>query len=122
VGFRAVLAEGADRVLGWRSPNYVYAAATAPGLRLLARNYRLSDDVAFRFSERSWTEWPLTTDKSAGEGTCESRRWRTASSRTCGEIGYGMLDLGTCGADPEDVAATSALGAALRQRLAERGV
>ena len=65
LGFRAVLAEGADRVLGWRSPNYVYEAATAPGLRLLARNYRLSDDVAFRFSERSWSEWPLTVDKYA---------------------------------------------------------
>lgn len=65
MGFRAALVEGADRVLGWRSPNYVYEAATAPGLRLLPRNYRLSDDVAFRFSERSWSEWPLTVDKYA---------------------------------------------------------
>jgi len=65
MGFRAALVEGADRVLGWRSPNHVYEAATAPGLRLLPRNYRLSDDIAFRFSERSWSEWPLTVDKYA---------------------------------------------------------
>jgi alpha-amylase len=65
MGFRAAVVEGADRVLGWRSPNHVYEAATAPGLRLLPRNYRLSDDVAFRFSERSWSQWPLTVDKYA---------------------------------------------------------
>jgi len=65
MGFRGVLVEGADRVLQWRSPNYVYASVTAPGLRLLPRNYRLSDDIAFRFAERSWREWPLTVDKYA---------------------------------------------------------
>jgi alpha-amylase len=55
--------EGADHVLGWRSPNYVYEAAAAPGLRLLPRNYRISDDVGFRFSNRDWDGWPLTADK-----------------------------------------------------------
>jgi alpha-amylase len=63
LGFRAALVEGADHVLGWRSPNHVYRAAGAPGLRLLARNYRLSDDVGFRFSSREWDGWPLTADR-----------------------------------------------------------
>lgn len=65
LGFRAALVEGADQVLGRRSPNQVYAAAGAPGLRLLPRNYRLSDDVGFRFGARDWDGWPLTADKYA---------------------------------------------------------
>jgi alpha-amylase len=65
MGFDAMLVEGADAVLGWRSPNHVYASKAAPSLRLLPRNYRLSDDVAFRFSARDWSEWPLTADKYA---------------------------------------------------------
>jgi alpha-amylase len=63
LGFRAALVEGADHVLGWRSPNHVYAAATVPGLRILPRNYRLSDDVGFRFSSREWDGWPLTAER-----------------------------------------------------------
>jgi alpha-amylase len=63
MGFRGTLVEGADRVLGWRSPNYVYQTASAPGLRLIPRNYRLSDDIGFRFSNRGWDGWPLTVDK-----------------------------------------------------------
>ena len=63
LGFSAMLVEGADHVLGWRSPNYVYAAALAPELRLLARNYRITDDVGFRFSNRDWDGWPLTADR-----------------------------------------------------------
>ena len=66
LGYEAMLVEGADRVLGWRSANDVYEAASAPGLRLLARNYRLSDDIGFRFSNRGWDGWPLTADKYAG--------------------------------------------------------
>ena len=58
-----MLAEGAKHLLGWKSPNYVYAGATNQKLRLLLRNYRLSDDLAFRFSDRRWSEWPLTADK-----------------------------------------------------------
>jgi alpha-amylase len=65
LGFDAMLVEGADAVLEWRSPNFVYASKAAPGLRLLPRNYRLSDDVAFRFSARDWSEWPLTAEKYA---------------------------------------------------------
>jgi alpha-amylase len=63
LGYSAMLVEGVDRVLGWRSPNYVYAAASAPDVRLLPRNYRITDDVGFRFSSRDWGGWPLTTDR-----------------------------------------------------------
>ena len=66
LGFRGAFVEGADHILHGRSPNAVYAAAGDSGLRLLPRNYRLSDDVAFRFSQRSWDEWPLTADRYAG--------------------------------------------------------
>jgi len=65
LGFRGILAEGADHVLGWRSANHVYAAEQAPALRLIPRNYRLSDDVGFRFSRRDWDGWPLTAGKYA---------------------------------------------------------
>ena len=63
MGFRTMLAEGAKHVLGWKSPNYVYANAVNQKLRLLLRNYKLSDDIAFRFSNKSWDQWPLTADK-----------------------------------------------------------
>lgn len=62
-GYLGVLAEGWDPVLGWRSPNYVYSPKGAKNTRLLLKNYRLSDDVAFRFSSRDWSEWPLTAEK-----------------------------------------------------------
>lgn len=65
MGFRGMLVEGADQVMDGRSANQVYAATTAPSLRLMPRNYPLSDDVGFRFSERSWGEWPLTAPKYA---------------------------------------------------------
>ena len=63
LGFKAMLAEGARHVLGWKSPNFVYASALNQKLRVLLRNYKLSDDIAFRFSDRGWGEWPLTVDK-----------------------------------------------------------
>jgi len=62
-GYLAVLAEGADHILGWRSPNFLYTAVTAPKIKLLLKNYRLSDDVAFRFSNKGWAEHPLTVEK-----------------------------------------------------------
>lgn len=62
LGFTAALAEGAQHVLDWRSPAYVYEAGAAPGLRLLTRHYQLSDDVAFRFSARGWNQWPLRAE------------------------------------------------------------
>lgn len=62
--FKAVFTEGAERILGWKSPNYIYRAKGLE-LRVLLRNYRLSDDVAFRFTSRWWEEYPLTADKYA---------------------------------------------------------
>lgn len=65
LGYRGMLAEGADHILGWRSPNFIYHAKDTPTFGVLLKNYRLSDDIAFRFSERSWQEWPLTAPKFA---------------------------------------------------------
>jgi alpha-amylase len=62
-GYLGVLADGVAPLTGPRSPRHVYRAATPAGLPLLLRDYRLSDDVAFRFSNRSWSEWPLTAEK-----------------------------------------------------------
>ncbi|MFN3803685.1 MAG: glycoside hydrolase family 57 protein, partial [Pyrobaculum sp.] len=64
MGFNTVVTEGVERVLGWRSPNYVYKAYGCDA-RVLVRNYRLSDDVGFRFGDRRWDQWPLTADKYA---------------------------------------------------------
>ena len=61
-----MLTEGARHIMGWQSPNYVYTAASQPKLKLLLRNYGMSDDIAFRFSDRAWSEWPLTTEKFVG--------------------------------------------------------
>lgn len=63
LGYRGILAEGADHILGWRSPNFLYRAKSANKIKVLLRNYRLSDDISFRFSTRDWQEWPLTADK-----------------------------------------------------------
>ncbi len=63
MGYKTMLIEGARHVLGWRSPNYVYTHSYMPKLKLLIRNYKLSDDIAFRFSDRSWTDFPLTAEK-----------------------------------------------------------
>lgn len=65
LGYKGILAEGADYVLGWRSPNYVYRPINTKNIKLLLKNYRLSDDIAFRFSEPSWSEFPLTAEKYA---------------------------------------------------------
>ncbi|EKD62296.1 MAG: alpha-amylase [uncultured bacterium] len=64
-GFKGILAEGWDPVLGWRSPNYVYRPKDTKKIKLLLKNYKLSDDIAFRFSDQSWSEWPLTAEKYA---------------------------------------------------------
>ena len=63
MGFTGVLTEGAKHILGWKSPDYIYTAASAPKLRLLLRNSKLSEDIAVRFSDSSWNEFPLTADK-----------------------------------------------------------
>lgn len=64
--FDAILAEGADHILGYRSPNFLYRSPGPDGIKLLLKNYRLSDDIAFRFSNRYWSEWPLKAEKFAG--------------------------------------------------------
>lgn len=64
-GFSGILAEGWDPILGWRSPNFVYRPKGAKKIKVLLKNYRLSDDIAFRFGEKGWAGWPLTADKFA---------------------------------------------------------
>ena len=61
LGFLGVIAEGADRILEWRSPNFVYAPQGTSNIKLLLKNYKLSDDIAFRFGSRDWSEFPLTS-------------------------------------------------------------
>lgn len=65
LGFDGMLAEGADPLLGWRSPHHVYRTEGTASLKLLLRDYAFSDDIAFRFSNRAWSEWPLTADRFA---------------------------------------------------------
>ncbi len=85
LGYRVVLTEGVDRVLGWRSPNYVYRPYGC-GIRVLTRNYRLSDDVGYRFSDRKWDQYPLTADKYAA--------WLAA---TPGDVVFIAMDYETFG-------------------------
>ncbi|MBQ0006271.1 MAG: glycoside hydrolase family 57 protein, partial [Alistipes sp.] len=59
MGYKVMLTEGAKHILGWKSPNFIYSNAINPKLKILLRNFVLSDDVAFRFSDRSWKNWPL---------------------------------------------------------------
>lgn len=63
MGYKGVITEGAKHILGWKSPNYVYCAATAPKLKILLRNAKLSDDISRRFGDTEWEEYPLTADK-----------------------------------------------------------
>ncbi|MEM2906034.1 MAG: glycoside hydrolase family 57 protein, partial [Candidatus Bathyarchaeia archaeon] len=74
LGFEVMLIEGAARALGGRPPNYLYRAKSVD-LRLLPRNYQLSDDIGFRFSSRSWEEWPLLSEKYAA--------WLSATPGEC---------------------------------------
>ena len=65
MGYDGILAEGADQILGTRSPNYVYRPPHSSRIKLLLKNYRLSDDIAFRFSNRAWEQWPVNAEKFA---------------------------------------------------------
>ena len=65
MGFKAILTEGAKHILGWKSPNYLYYNAKNPKLKVLLKNFKLSDDIAFRFSNSDWPEYPLTASKYA---------------------------------------------------------
>ncbi len=62
-GFKGILAEGWDNILNWRSPNFVYRPVNTSKISLLLKNYKLSDDIAFRFGDKNWSEWPLTANK-----------------------------------------------------------
>jgi len=65
MGYKSMLTEGAKHVLGWKSPNFLYCNSLNPRLKILLRNFVLSDDIAFRFSNKQWSAWPLTADKYA---------------------------------------------------------
>ncbi len=88
-GYRAVIAEGWDPVLAWRSPNYVYRPKDTEQIKLLMKNYRLSDDLAFRFSNQAWPEYPLTVDKYT--------QWINSSLGDDGEIVNLFMDFETFG-------------------------
>jgi alpha-amylase len=66
MGYKAMLTEGAKHILGWKSPNFLYYNARNPKMKVLLKNFKLSDDIAFRFSNRAWENWPLTTEKFVG--------------------------------------------------------
>ena len=63
MGYKGIIAEGADHLLGWRSPNFLYKPTGTDKIKVLLKNYKLSDDVAFRFSNQDWKDWPLTVPK-----------------------------------------------------------
>jgi alpha-amylase len=65
MGYQAIVAEGADHIMGWRSPNFLYTPVTASNIKLMLKNYKLSDDIAFRFSNRGWAEYPLDAGRYA---------------------------------------------------------
>lgn len=89
MGFKTLLTEGAKHIMGWKSPDYVYHAETRPKLKLLLRNYKLSDDIAFRFSNKSWNEWPLTCEKYLN--------WLKASAAEGGDVINLFMDYETFG-------------------------
>jgi len=65
LGYKGVITNGAEHVLGWRSPNYVYRPIDTSKVSLLLKNFRLSEDIEYRFSDKSWDNWPLTPKKYA---------------------------------------------------------
>ncbi|MEA1929320.1 MAG: glycoside hydrolase family 57 protein [Patescibacteria group bacterium] len=65
LGYKGILAEGADHILDWRNSNFAYSPKGTKAIKLLLKNYKLSDDIAFRFSSKDWSEWPLSAPKFA---------------------------------------------------------
>ena len=63
MGFKGMVAEGAKHVLGWKSPHFLYHCAMDPNVKLLLRDYKLSDDISLRFNDSSWNEYPLFADR-----------------------------------------------------------
>ncbi|MFH1408885.1 MAG: glycoside hydrolase family 57 protein [Nanoarchaeota archaeon] len=88
LGYEGIIAEGADHILDWRSPNFVYRPKTAEKMKLLLKNYRLSDDIAFRFSNSSWKDYPLSVEKYA--------KWINAANGS-GEVVNLFMDYETFG-------------------------
>jgi alpha-amylase len=66
LGYKGIFTEGIEKILGGKSPNNIYTPKGSNKIRVLLRNYKLTDDIGFRFSARWWPEWPLTADKFAG--------------------------------------------------------
>ena len=64
MGYKGIITEGTEKILQWRSPNYLYKPVNCD-LKVLLRNYTLSDDVGFRFSSKMWKDHPLTAEKYA---------------------------------------------------------
>ena len=62
-GYKGIIAEGADYILNGRSPNFLYSSINSEKIKILLKNYRLSDDIAFRFSDKSWVDYPMTANK-----------------------------------------------------------
>ena len=62
MGYKGMIAEGAKHILGWKSPHFLYHCAQNPNLKLLLRDYKLSDDISLRFNDSSWSEYPLFAD------------------------------------------------------------
>ncbi len=74
-GYQGIYTEGVEKILGDKSPNYIYSPKESHSIRVLLRNYKLTDDIGFRFSARWWNEWPLTADKYA--------QWLAQTSGDC---------------------------------------
>jgi len=87
LGFAVVLAEGAEKILGWKSPNFVYSAPNN-NVKVLLKNYKLSDDIAFRFSNKGWNEYPLTVGKYS--------KWLN-NANGCGDVVNLFMDYETFG-------------------------
>ena len=64
MGYNGIICEGLDHILGYKSPNFIYSPPNT-NIKCLLKNYKLSDDIAFRFSDKNWSEWPLTAPKFA---------------------------------------------------------
>ena len=75
IGYKGIFTEGVEKILGEKSPNFIYTPKGAKKIRVLLRNYKLTDDIGFRFSARWWPEWPLTADKYA--------RWLSETKGEC---------------------------------------
>ncbi len=88
MGYSTILAEGADRILGWRNPRFIYTPAGCEKIRLFLKSYSLSDDIAFRFSNKSWSAWPLMADTYAG--------W-LRQTKSCGNVIGLFMDYETFG-------------------------